>query len=135
MSARRFPDWRERFAAFITLRRARPFDWGESDCCLFAADGARELVGEDFAAPLRGYRSAFGATRRLLERGHRDVGAYLDTILPRTERPRAGDVVFVPAAPVGALLLFDRAGGAWGQDDAGLVRLRVPRSAQFWSVG
>mgnify|MGYP001560085096 CR=1 FL=1 len=135
MTAVRFSDWRERFAAFVERRRSQPFVWGESDCCLFAADGARELVGEDFAAPLRGYASAFGAARRLLERGHRHVGEYLDTILPRATRPRAGDVVLIPAAPVGALLLFDRAGGAWGQDDAGLVRLRVPRSAKFWSVG
>lgn len=132
--ARRLPDWRERLAAFIARRRTQPFVWGASDCCLLAADAALAITGHDYAAPLRGYDSAFGAARRLLELGHRDVASYLDTILPRAARPLAGDVVFIAAAPVGALLVFDRVGGAWGQDAEGLRRFRIPRSARFWSV-
>lgn len=131
----RFRDWRERLSLFIVERRDRAFDWGEADCCLTCADSALAMTGEDFAAPLRGYRSAFGAARRLLELGHRSVASYLDTILPRVERPRAGDVVLVPSPPLDVLLIFDRAGAAWGQDERGLVRLAVPRRARFWGVG
>jgi hypothetical protein len=62
-------DWPARLAAFIEERRRVPFKWGRNDCCLFAADWILSATGRDIAAPLRGYRSALGAMRRVKARG------------------------------------------------------------------
>lgn len=51
---KRFEDWPERLASFITASQARPFAWGSWDCCLFAADVVVEITGTDLAADLRG---------------------------------------------------------------------------------
>jgi hypothetical protein len=121
-------------AAFVRQHRARPFDWGGADCCLSTADGVAAFTGQDFAAPLRGYCSRFGAMRALLRRGHRSVVDYLDATLPRATRARAGDVVALPDPPLDALMIADGRGCAWGQDAHGLVRVAIPATALVWSV-
>lgn len=130
----RFPDWRQRLGAFVVERRARAFAWGAADCCLTSADAALAMTGRDLAAPLRGYSTAFGAKRALLRAGHRSVVSFLDAILPRCARPRAGDFVAVPNAPLDVVLICDGRGSAWGQDADGLVRLAIPANAICWSV-
>ena len=127
-------DWRERLAAFFTARRGDAFDWGARDCCLSVADAVLSMTGRDFAAPLRGYRSKRGALKALLRAGHRSVADYLDTILPRTTRPRCGDVVALNDPPLNTLMLADRNGTAWGQDEYGLMHVAIPPGAQFWAV-
>jgi hypothetical protein len=62
----RCPDWQTRFAACLAQRWARPFEWGQQDCALFAADGVLACTGVDPAADLRGqYDSALTAMRVL----------------------------------------------------------------------
>ncbi len=64
------PDWQRRLIDVIKAAEKRPFLWGEHDCCLFAADCAQAMCGEDFAAGLRGtYSTANGARRVLLTNG------------------------------------------------------------------
>ncbi len=65
MVAERVKGWEQRLALFVESRRHRAFQWGGHDCGLFAADAAREITGVDFAAALRGYRTAGGAMRAL----------------------------------------------------------------------
>lgn len=48
----RLPQWRARLEAAIAV--IRPFRWGESDCCLMAADLIRAMTGCDLAAAVRG---------------------------------------------------------------------------------
>lgn len=134
MTSKRLPNWRQRLAAFVAANRIRPFDWGSADCCLSAADAVLAFTGHDYAAPLRGYRSRFGAARALLRAGHRSVASYLDSILPRTSRPRAGDFVAIPMAPLDAVGIADGRGGMWGQSEHGLTREPIPPGALFWSV-
>lgn len=43
----------------------KDFEWGSDDCCLWVCDLIEAATGVDLAAPLRGYRSAAGAARRL----------------------------------------------------------------------
>lgn len=45
----RLSDWRSRLDA--VLRDPRPFAWGASDCCLFAARCVEAMTGVDLAAP------------------------------------------------------------------------------------
>lgn len=44
----------EVFFTFLEDRRARPFQWGINDCCIFSADCVSVLTGVDLAADLRG---------------------------------------------------------------------------------
>jgi hypothetical protein len=62
----RLPTWQTRFALLCIERRARAFEWGAHDCCLWAADTVNTLTGQDFAADLRGtYATAAEASRVL----------------------------------------------------------------------
>lgn len=51
--------------AAVERAMAGEFHWGRDDCCLWVCDLVREATGVDLAQPLRGYRSEFGAARRL----------------------------------------------------------------------
>lgn len=92
----RVPEWDSRLFAFVEARRHVAFAWGRHDCGLFAADAVLEVTGQDFAAELRGYKSATGAARSLARYGLADVAQVPPT---RGLRPRPvidarrGDVV------------------------------------------
>jgi hypothetical protein len=63
-------------AEFIEVRRARPFAWGDHDCCLMAADWVAQVSGRIHGATLRGrYSDAAGALRLAQE------------VFGQTERP------------------------------------------------
>jgi len=130
----RLPDWRERLAAFVAARRETPFAWGAADCCLTSADAVCAMTGVDLAAPLRGYRSQFGACRALVRLGHRRVVSFLDSILPRAQRPLCGDFVAFAAPPLDEVLIADGRGAAWGQRATGLVRMSIGPAPLVWRV-
>lgn len=132
----RRPDWRARLADLVVARRFLPMQWGQRDCCLFAADAVNAITGIDFAEGLRGYSSAKGAVRALRRAGFSSVIAYVDLRLPRAERPRDGDVVGLPCPEASGLdvLMIADGGSAWGQDELGLVRVAIPPGAVIWSV-
>lgn len=129
-------DWRERLAEHIASRRSRPFDWASGiDCGLSVADAVQAMTGHDIAAPLRGYRSQFGALRAVKRAGFDSVAAYLDSFLCRTRKPRAGDIIALNLdQPLTPLAIADGRGGAWGPDAGGLVRVRADLFARAWSI-
>lgn len=137
MIARR-SDWRERLAQFVSERRRMPFDWSAGvDCGLSVADAVLAMTGEDIAAPLRGYRSRFGALRAIKRAGCESVAEYLDALFERTKRPRVGDIVALSLRePLTPLVICDGRGGGWGPDETsgGLVRLPISQFATAWSV-
>jgi len=65
---RRIHNWPEKLNELIEARRARPFEWGANDCCLFACDVILELTGIDPAEDLRGKYSTELGAGRLLEK-------------------------------------------------------------------
>ena len=50
----RLHDWPERLSAAIAAAAGTPFDYGQHDCCLFAADCVLAVTGVDLAADWRG---------------------------------------------------------------------------------
>lgn len=127
-------DWHKRLIDTIKAAEKRPFLWGEHDCCLFAADCALAMSGEDFAAEFRGtYDNETGAKKALL-RG----GGSLEKVLARflDEVPAAlaqrGDVAVVENA--GARCAGVIYGGAvWVPGEKGLVCLRV-KPLSVWRI-
>jgi hypothetical protein len=92
------------------------------------------MTDRDFAAPLRGYSTRFGALRALVRLGHADVRGFIAERLMRAPRARCGDLVLLPNKPLDALMIADGRGAAWGQDQDGLTRHAIPPGATFWSV-
>lgn len=130
----RHPNWRSALAVFIHDNRDKPFQWGAADCCLMAADAALAMTGRDFAEPLRGYASQFGAYRKLVNAGYYSVAHYLDTLFPRALRPQCGDVVMLAREPLGPLAIADGWGAFWGQDASGIIRAPLPAGAMAWRL-
>lgn len=97
----RVPDWEHRL---IDLpKNAPPFEWGVSDCALWAANWVRDITGRDIAEAFRGhYSSAPGAVRALKRYGAGSLVATMSDLLPIVPTPGRGDLVAVtaPAHPV-----------------------------------
>ncbi len=132
----RLPDWEDRLHAFIAANMARPFQWGEWDCALFATACAAELTGEDRAAAFRGaYDTREGAALALREIGKGTLIKTLDSLFPRKPFGLAvrGDLVMAATA-VGVC------DGAWawfvGETEQGEGLVRIPRRewVRAWGV-
>ncbi len=75
----RKPDWEVRLAAFLEPLRARPFAWGEHDCCTFAAGAVQAMTDVDPMPEFRGrYSTALGSARALRVLGAGTLAATLD---------------------------------------------------------
>ena len=128
------PDWHNRLIAVIRAAEKRPFLWGEHDCCLFAADCAEAMTGENFADGWRGtYDSETGAKKALLRGGgslEKVLAKYLDEV--PVKLAQRGDIAVVENADnrcAGVIY----GGAVWVPGEAGLVCLRIkPLSA--WRV-
>lgn len=51
------------------LRTVGPFEWGENDCCLFAANAVLAMTGVDVSKPYRGYKTRLGAMKKIKDLG------------------------------------------------------------------
>lgn len=115
---RRVPDWTARLSAGIRDGAARPFDWGDWDCCAAAAFLVDTMTGGavDLTEPFR-WTTRAGATRTLLAYLGRPGMAPADLLpaaavrrgadlaLPEiaTSRAQRGDILLVAAeTPWGA---------------------------------
>ena len=71
---KRSNDWPTELAKFLLSKRSEPFQWGENDCCLFAADAILAMGGDDVASDVRGrYKTAIGARRIMKNLGAANV--------------------------------------------------------------
>ncbi|HED6239053.1 TPA: hypothetical protein R5X36_001153 [Enterobacter sichuanensis] len=128
------PDWHNRLIAVIRAAEKRPFLWGEHDCCLFAADCAEAMTGENFADGWRGtYDSETGAKKALLRGGgslEKVLAQNLDEV--PVKMAQRGDIAVVENA--GARCAGVIYGGAvWVPGETGLVCLRV-KPLSTWRI-
>lgn len=128
------PDWHNRLIAVIRAAEKRPFLWGEHDCCLFAADCAEAMTGENFADGWRGtYDSETGAKKALLRGGgtlEKVLGKYLDEV--PVKMAQRGDIAVVENAGTRCAGVI-YGGAVWVPGEAGLVCLRV-KPMSTWRV-
>ena len=98
--AARLPDWPERLAAFIEVRREVPFDWAVNDCCVLAADAVLAMTGRDFLAEYRGRYATEEQAEALMGEGGitaflpRVMAAFGAVAVPPAEAQR-GDVALI----------------------------------------
>ncbi|OUC36813.1 hypothetical protein BJP35_2947 [Enterobacter sp. J49] len=120
------PDWHNRLIAVIRAAEKRPFLWGEHDCCLFAADCAEAMTGDNFANGWRGtYDSETGAKKALLRGGgslENVLAKYLDEV--PVKMAQRGDIAVVENSGTRCAGVI-YGGAVWVPGEAGLVCLRI----------
>lgn len=128
------PDWHNRLIAVIRAAEKRPFLWGEHDCCLFAADCAEAMTGENFADGWRGtYDSETGAKKALLRGGgslEKVLAKYLDEV--PVKMAQRGDIAVVENAGTRCAGVI-YGGAVRVPGEAGLVCLRV-KPMSTWRI-
>lgn len=128
------PDWHNRLIAVIRAAEKRPFLWGEHDCCLFAADCAEAMTGDNFANGWRGtYDSETGAKKALLRGGgslENVLAKYLDEV--PVKMAQRGDIAVVENSGTRCAGVI-YAGAVWVPGEAGLVCLRI-KPLSTWRI-
>ncbi|MFX2553297.1 hypothetical protein V6269_05070 [Enterobacter roggenkampii] len=127
-------DWHNRLIAVIRAAEKRPFLWGEHDCCLFAADCAEAMTGDNFADGWRGtYDSETGAKKALLRGGgslEKVLAKYLDEV--PVKMAQRGDIAVVENAGTRCAGVI-YGGAVWVPGETGLVCLRI-KPLSTWRV-
>ncbi|ASD58625.1 MULTISPECIES: DUF6950 family protein [unclassified Enterobacter cloacae complex] len=128
------PDWHNRLIAVIRAAEKRPFLWGEHDCCLFAADCAEAMTGDNFADGWRGtYDSETGAKKALLRGGgslEKVLAKYLNEV--PVKMAQRGDIAVVENAGTRCAGVI-YGGAVWAPGETGLVCLRI-KPLSTWRV-
>ncbi|EPO4525075.1 hypothetical protein A6J71_09745 [Enterobacter cancerogenus] len=128
------PDWHNRLIAVIRAAEKRPFLWGEHDCCLFAADCAEAMTGDNFADGWRGtYDSETGAKKALLRGGgslENVLAKYLDEV--PVKMAQRGDIAVVENAGTRCAGVI-YGGAVWVPGEDGLVCLKI-KPLSTWRV-
>lgn len=128
------PDWHNRLIAVIRAAEKRPFLWGEHDCCLFAADCAEAMTGDNFADGWRGtYDSETGAKKALLRGGgslEKVLAKHLDEV--PVKMAQRGDIAVVENAGTRCAGVI-YGGAVWVPGEEGLVCLRI-KPLSTWRV-
>ena len=118
---------------------AKPFVWGQDDCCSFVCDLVLAQTGKDFMAPLRGtYDSEQGTLLVMKTYG----GGLVETAIALAKLanlkpanwPWAGDLIGVVAASNGPMLavFFE---GAWlVRTISGSARVRPSQGVIAWEI-
>lgn len=132
----RLRNWPSRFAELVDLARARPFEWGVHDCCLWAASAVLSLTGHDPAAQWRGaYDSARGALDLLDGVGGLEGAGALAGVPIEVAQAAIGDIGLVTWDD-GTESLAVSAGHSWlCAGESGLEHLRIVAARRAWGVG
>ena len=127
-------DWHNRLTTVLKAATQRSFLWGEHDCCLFAAECAEAMCGEDFAKDWRGtYHDERGAKKALPRGGgslEKVMARYLDEV--PVKLAQRGDIAIIEnAGSRCAGVIY--AGAVWVPGESGLVCLRI-KPISTWRV-
>ena len=144
----RYSDWPERLSNFILQRNNTPFEWGKSDCCLFALDAVQTINGSDPAHFFRGrystMRSAFKLLKEFSGGGVEETVEKIFMEMGRKQIPldlsNSGDVVLMEVKNVHpeahgltAGILFDKT-MAIVQGTDGLVYVDNADIKKVWAI-
>jgi len=108
---KRTNDWQEILGAWVEKAQRTPFQWGQFDCALMAADAVQSMTGRDPAETFRGrYDDADSASQEIAAQGfdgYEDMGdALLGPVVPNDEA-RVGDISLLNIKPYGHTFAVD----------------------------
>ncbi|WPJ68575.1 hypothetical protein OMDBNIEC_00089 [Salmonella phage STP-SP5] len=97
-SKAKLPGWQTRLLTTIEGLKNTPFEWGQIDCCIFAAKCIDAQYGTDIASTVIGqYNSELSCKRYMIKRAKTaSLATVLDTFLPvrvNVKYAQRGDVV------------------------------------------
>lgn len=130
-------NWQTHLANFIAKNKRRPFEWGEFDCCLFAADAYQIITGQDYAKDFRGrYKTKIGASRAIKAAGFDDLKGLLTSIFgePKVGIDLSRGSLCIVETEQGQAAAIYFGGAAWTTGPSGLVALSPNDILCFWSV-
>lgn len=135
-------NWERHLIETIEAAQKRPFVFGESDCCLFAADVFEAMTGTDPASKWRGkYKSEKGAIRMLKRIGGGGfveameiimLGLGLEEVKPVFAQ--RGDVVLVMNGGRHILGVIDSRGLITAMSTDGVVQLPLDQAERAWRI-
>lgn len=136
----RLPGWDGRLYALLERKRFREFEWGEHDCCIFAAAAVAAVSGQQISLP-GPYMSARQALRvvRALGGLPSAVTAALGSELVPASHAQRGDIVLLrqPRSFDGHALAvcFGEFAYAPGEDCLVAIRMSSPDVLAVWHIG
>lgn len=79
---KRLPDWEARLRRFLESVQAKPFKWGEHDCCLMVCEAVGAMTAADLTGGFRGeYDTEEGAKEFMRTRfGTESLEAVAETV-------------------------------------------------------
>jgi len=89
-------DWQQQLSQEAIRHSQTPYEFGEHDCILFAANCVLAMTGRDPAEDIRGrYKTEIGAARIIKNAGFENLGDMIADRLPEIKptEARRGDVV------------------------------------------
>ena len=129
--------WRIVLHDYLQSIKTKQFQWGEHDCCLFAANCVREITGKDPARKYRGkYNSQRSAYRVLKDLDGGDVEAAFNVVFgPLKPRLNAtdGDLALIETN-LGKTVCVVFGGTVWAVSFDGLITLPFKRVIGIWPV-
>jgi hypothetical protein len=146
MPLKRTPHWATReFHDYLLAAKDRPFEWGQHDCCLSAANAIQSFTGVDLASDFRGLytdeASAFALINTVTGGTTvADAAAYCANKHGLVERPKPlfaqrGDLVVIANGDTliaGVVHLSGR--HVVSVNDGGMVRLPISKVTRSWAV-
>jgi len=133
VSYTRHPQWERRLYQAMADWYNKPFVWGESDCCIFAADIVRAVYDVEMfhGCGWEGYQTAQGAYAKLKKKGFdspQDMMSKIACSVP-LGKARRGDIMVKD----GALGACDGAKSFFMTEDYGLTAYNTLDCDSAWS--
>ena len=129
------PDgWEQRL--YKSLDNQSPFVWGQSDCCLFAADAVKAMTGTDPAKEFRGrYKSEKGAARILARLGglRKAIGSVMSEEINPLLAQR-GDIVLLNNSGREIAGVIKSRGQISAKGVSGVIELPIRDAVCAWRV-
>lgn len=131
---KRLNDWPTQLANFLLEKQKQPFEWGNNDCCLFAADAILSMGGQDVAKDVRGrYKTAIGAHRIMKKLG---AGSLVELLTQRLGQPDGvitrGSIIVVDSNGEQVAGVFYQK--PWALTERGLQSMPLESVVQSWSL-
>jgi len=132
----RFENWPLLLSAYLTERRAMPFEWGGNDCLTFAAKGVHAMTGVDFSLNYPAYSTEAEAIELLNANGGYEgiITAALGEGTDKYKTARRGDVALVMMGNPSAGLVDDSGQRVAVLVPNGLIRVPLTSAIKVWGV-